>query len=175
MELDMMAALSENLVVGLSAVKIDAEYISFVNGSCDTIGLGGVFADLACDAGKRTRDLTGTTPGGVHDWSINANGTYSFNVSDAISGFLRLEYVYETDVALVDNVPKSLASRSSKNINLSLGLSHDSSGLEAMLWVRNLTDHESLISAFPTTAAPGSFGGYPNMPRTYGLTLRANF
>lgn len=174
-ELDMVAALTDAMVVGLSAVQIDAEYVSFVNGSCDTIGLGGNFASLACDAGKKTRDLSGTTPGGVHDWSINANGTYSFDVNDAISGFLRLEYVYENNVALVDNVPKSLASRNSKNINLSLGLSNEPSGVETMLWVRNLTDHESLISAFPTTATPGSFGGYPNMPRTYGLTLRANF
>jgi iron complex outermembrane receptor protein len=174
-ELDMVAALSDALVVGLSAVHIDAKYVSFVNGPCDTIGLGGNFASLACDTGKKTRDLSGTTPAGVHDWSINANGTYSFEVNDAISGFLRLEYVYENNVALVDNVPKSLANRDSKNINLSLGLSNEPSGIETMLWVRNLTDHESLISAFPTTATPGSFGGYASMPRTYGLTLRANF
>jgi iron complex outermembrane receptor protein len=44
-----------------------------------------------------------------------------------------------------------------------------------MFWARNITDHESLISAFPTTAAPDSFSGYPNAPRTYGLTLRKNF
>ena len=96
-------------------------------------------------------------------------------MNDATSGFLRLEYVYETEVPLVDNVPVELASRSSKNVNLSLGLNHEPSGLELMLWGRNLTDHESLISAFPTTAAPGSFSGYPNPPRTYGLTLRGNF
>jgi iron complex outermembrane receptor protein len=72
-------------------------------------------------------------------------------------------------------VPASLASRGSKNVNLSLGLNHDESGLEAMFWARNVTDHETLISAFPTTAAPGSFSAYPNAPRTYGLTLRKNF
>ena len=44
-----------------------------------------------------------------------------------------------------------------------------------MLWGRNLTDHETLVSAFPTTAQPGTFTGYPNAPRTYGLTLRKNF
>ena len=44
-----MTALSENLMVGLSAVKIDAEYKSFVNGSCDTLNIGETFADLACD------------------------------------------------------------------------------------------------------------------------------
>ena len=168
-EFDAMLALSEDLVVNVSGIKIDGEYVSFVNGSC------GDFPGLECDEGKSTRDLSGTKPAGVHDWSVNANAVYSFNLSDAISGFLRAEYVYETDVALVDNVPVSLASRSSKNVNLSLGLNHDASGLEAMFWARNITDHESLISAFPTTAAPDSFSGYPNAPRTYGLTLRKNF
>ena len=164
-----MVALSEDLVVNLSGLKIDAEYVSFVNGSC------GDFPGLECDEGKSTRDLSGTKPAGVHDWSINANAVYSFNVSDAISGFFRAEYVFESDVPLVDNVPGSLASRSSKNINLSVGLNHEASGLNAMLWARNITDHESLISAFPTTAAPGSFSAYPNAPRTYGLTLRKSF
>ncbi|MFT7140853.1 MAG: iron complex outermembrane receptor protein [Sulfitobacter sp.] len=32
-----------------------------------------------------------------------------------------------------------------------------------------------MITAFPTTAQPGSFSGYPNPPRMYGLTLRARF
>ena len=168
-EFDAMVALSEDLVVNLSGLKIDAEYVSFVNGSC------GDFPGLECDEGLPTRDLSGTKPAGVHDWSINANAVYSFNVSDAISGFFRAEYVFESDVPLVDNVPGSLASRSSKNINLSVGLNHEASGLNAMLWARNITDHESLISAFPTTAAPGSFSAYPNTPRTYGLTLRKSF
>ena len=168
-EFDAMVALSEALVVNVSGIKIDGEYVSFVNGSC------GDFPGLECDDGKSTRDLSGTQPAGVHDWSVNANAVYSFNLSDGISGFFRAEYVYESDVALVDNVPESLASRGSKNVNLSLGLDHGASGLSAMLWARNLTDHESLISAFPTTAAPGSFSAYPNAPRTYGLTLRKNF
>jgi len=168
-EFDAMVALSESLVVNVSGIKIDGEYVSFVNGSC------GDFPGLECDEGLSTKDLSGSKPAGVHDWSINANAVYSFDLIDGISGFMRAEYVFESDVALVDNVPASLASRSSKNINLSLGLNHDESGLEAMFWARNITDHESLISAFPTTAAPGSFSAYPNAPRTYGLTLRKNF
>jgi iron complex outermembrane receptor protein len=168
-EFDAMVALSESLVVNVSGIKIDGEYVSFVNGSC------GDFPGLECDEGLSTRDLSGSMPAGVHDWSVNANAVYSFDLSDGISGFLRAEYIYESDIALVDNVPESLASRGSKNVNLSLGLNHDESGLEAMFWARNITDHETLISAFPTTAAPGSFSAYPNAPRTYGLTLRKNF
>ena len=93
-----MTALSENLMVGLSAVKIDAEYKSFVNGSCDTLNIGETFGALACDEMQTNQRLSGETPAGVHDGGINANATYSFNMNDATSGFLRLEYVYETEV-----------------------------------------------------------------------------
>jgi outer membrane receptor protein involved in Fe transport len=44
-----------------------------------------------------------------------------------------------------------------------------------MLWGRNLTDDEYLLSAFPTVIQAGSFSGYPNEPRTFGLTVRKRF
>jgi iron complex outermembrane receptor protein len=31
------------------------------------------------------------------------------------------------------------------------------------------------LSAFPTVAQSGSYSGYPNAPRTYGVTLRKAF
>ena len=88
---------------------------------------------------------------------------------------MRLEYLYEEDVKLADLIPKNLASRGSDNINASFGVSSERGGWRAMIWGRNLTDHKSLISAFPTTAAPGSYSGYPTAPRTYGITVRKNF
>ncbi|MGB1328215.1 MAG: TonB-dependent receptor [Porticoccaceae bacterium] len=190
LEIDMNQQLSDNWALGLSAIKINAEYESFVNGPCETVTeVIVVFPSIACDEGKRTKDLSGTKPAGISDWSANLNTTYTYNVSDAVSSFLRLEYVYESEVAVVDNVPAVRspfadlsgiadnipAVRSTKNFNMSIGLNHAPSGVELMLWGRNLTNHQSLLSAFPTAAAPGSFGGYPNVPRTYGLTARATF
>ena len=187
LEIDMKQQLSEDWALGLSAIKIDAEYESFVNGPCQTSPEGpGIFPSVECDPGLPTRDLSGTKPAGISDLSANLNATYSMNVSDAISSFLRLEYVYESEVAVVDNVPAERsplfgvpgiadnipAIRSTKNFNMSIGFTHNPSGVELMLWGRNLTNHQSLLSAFPTAAAPGSFGGYPNVPKTYGLTAR---
>jgi iron complex outermembrane receptor protein len=136
---------------------------------------------------KGWKDRANETPAGIHDWSANLNATYSFNVNDAVSSFLRLEYVYESEAAVVENVPSKPeayetvnntnipAVRSSKNFNMSMGFNHAPSGIEVMLWGRNLTNHQALLSAFPTTAAPGSYGGYPTAPKTYGLTARATF
>lgn len=190
LEIDIKQQLSDNWALGLSAININAEYESFVNGPCETVTESiVVFPSIACDEGKRTKDLSGTKPAGISDWSANLNTTYSFNVSDAVSSFLRLEYVYESEVAVVDNVPAVRspfadvsgiadnipAVRSTKNFNMSIGFNHAPSGVEVMLWGRNLTNHQSLLSAFPTSAAPGSFGGYPTAPKTYGLTARAIF
>ena len=107
--------------------------------------------------------------------SANANAVYSFDVSSSISGFVRLEYVYEDEIKIADLIPLSIAARSTDNFNASVGINSEMNDWSLILWARNLTDHESLISAFPTTAAPGSFSGYPNAPRTFGLTLRKDF
>ena len=172
-ELGSVFALSENLVVGLSAMYIDAVYDEFLNGTCDTTGLSD--PQYLCPAGQNTIDLSGQSPAGVHELSYNVNATYNFEVSGGIDGFFRLEYLHEKDVKLADLIPASIAMRGSDNLNASLGFSSETGGWDAMIWGRNLTDHESLISAFPTPAQPDSFSGYPNPPRTYGLTLRKKF
>jgi iron complex outermembrane receptor protein len=172
-ELDSMFALSENLVVGLSAMYIDAVYDEFLNGTCDDTGLSE--PQYSCPDGQDTIDLSGQAPAGVHELSYNVNATYNFMVSDGIDGFFRLEYLHEKDVKVADLIPFSLASRGSDNLNASLGFSSEAGGWDAMIWGRNLTDHETLISAFPTPGQPESFSGYPNPPRTYGLTLRKHF
>jgi iron complex outermembrane recepter protein len=144
-----------------------------LKGSCDTTGLAA--AQYQCPEGQRFTDLSGLTPSSVHELSANANAVYSFDVSNSVNGFVRLEYVYEDEVKIADLIPASIAATSSDNFNASIGMSSKANGWSLLLWGRNLTNHESLISAFPTTASPGSFSGYPNAPRTYGLTFRNDF
>jgi iron complex outermembrane receptor protein len=172
-EFDSMFAVSESLVVRLSVLALDPVYDSFEKGACDTSGLAS--AQYQCPAGQSFTDLSGLKPAGVHELSANANAVYSFDVSASMSGFARLEYVYEDEVKLADLIPLSVAARSTDNVNASVGINSNNNDWSLILWGRNLTDHESLISAFPTTAAPGSFSGYPNAPRTYGLTFRKGF
>ena len=59
--------------------------------------------------------------------------------------------------------------------NASLGLTNTAKQIEVMVWARNLTKDNSLISTFPTVAQDGSYSGYPNAPRTYGVTVRKTF
>ena len=129
------------------------------------------FPVAACVGGDC--DLSGTQPPGIHELSLTAAGRYMFNVGNA-QGFARVEYIYEDDVQVIENVPASVASREVNTINASFGLMWDN-GFEAMLWARNLNNDEYLLSAFPSVAQAGSYSGYPNAPRTYGLTLRKYF
>jgi iron complex outermembrane receptor protein len=89
-------------------------------------------------------------------------------------GFLRGEYVYESEVQVIENVPEEIASREVNMINASVGLSWDN-GFEVSLYGRNLTDDEFLQSAFPAVAQAGSYSGYPNQPATNGGTVRKRF
>ncbi|MCP5091388.1 MAG: TonB-dependent receptor, partial [Gammaproteobacteria bacterium] len=122
---------------------------------------------------RTTVDLSGTQPPGIHEVSITATGTYSFTMGNA-AGFARLEYIYEDEIQVIENTPSSIASREVNTINASFGLAWDN-GFEAMLWGRNINNDEYLLSAFPSVAQNLSFSGYPNQPRTYGLTVRKYF
>ena len=156
-EMDFTWIPTDNFRFTFAGTWLDPEYDSFVMGS----GVGGL------------TDLSGTTPAGVSEFSFNTTGTYNFELGSAL-GYVRVEYVYEDEVPVVENVPQSIASREVNTLNASLGLSWDN-GFEAIFWGRNITDDEYLQSAFPSVAQAGSFSGYPNIPATFGVTLRMNF
>jgi hypothetical protein len=46
--------------------------------------------------------------------------------------------------------------------------------LQVSLWARNLTDHVSLIAAFPQPLV-GGVNGYRTAPRSYGVTVSKDF
>ena len=119
-------------------------------------------------------DLSGETPAGIPELSTNTSVTYNFQAGSLADGYVRVEHVYEDEVQVVDNVPKDIASREINMVNASLGL-YFANGWEMNLWGRNLNEDEYLQSAFPSVAQAGSYSGYPNTPRTYGLTVRYSF
>jgi outer membrane receptor protein involved in Fe transport len=118
-------------------------------------------------------DLSGTRPAGIHEWSTNSSAVYNFALAGA-RGYLRVEHIYEDEVQNIENVPPEIASREVNMFNASLGLNW-SNGIELNLWGRNLNEDEYIQQAFPSVAQAGSFSGYPNQPRTYGVTLRKTF
>jgi outer membrane receptor protein involved in Fe transport len=161
-EVDLSWAISEYFDWYVAATFLDPVYDSFPGAP----GPGGPV------------DLFDVKVPGISETSVNTWLRYSFDLGTSMSGFIRAEYYYESDTQVIINVPEDVASREVNMVNASLGLRW-ANGFEAMLWGRNLTDDEFLQSAFPTTfqdiAEPFSYSGYPNQPRTYGLTLRMYF
>ena len=156
-EIDIRWMPSEVFEGTLAATILDPKYDSFA-------GAQGISGPI---------DLSGTQPPGIHELSLTAAGRYSFTLGNA-AGFARVEYIFEDEVQVIENVPASVASREVSTLNASFGLSWDN-GFEAMLWGRNINNDEYLLSAFPSVAQAGSYSGYPNQPRTYGLTVRKYF
>ncbi len=119
-------------------------------------------------------DLSGTKVPGVSEFSMNLSAIYDFELGDSASGYIRAEYIYDDEVQIVENVSKDVASREVSTFNASLGIQWEN-GYEAMLWGRNLNNDNYLLSAFPSVAQAGSISGYPNQPRTYGVTFTKRF
>jgi iron complex outermembrane receptor protein len=161
-EIDVLWSLTDNFEWSIAGTFMDPVYDDYQNAP-------GVLGPT---------DLSGTKVPGVSEISINTWARWSFDVSSTMSGFVRAEYYFEDETQVISNVPADVASREVSTINASIGLRWEN-GFEAMLWGRNLTDDEYLQSAFPTTfqnlVQPFSYSGYPNQPRTWGLTLRKYF
>ncbi len=165
LELDATWTPVDGLRIGFAGTWLDPLYDDFRN----AIGPDGFIFN---EAGERI-GLTGQQPAGIPEFSANTNVTYNFAMGD-IQSYVRVEHVYEEDVQVVDNIPASIASREINMFNASAGFTL-SNGLDFNLWGRNLNDDEYLLSAFPSVAQAGSISGYPNQPRTYGLTVKYSF
>lgn len=156
LEVEALFVPNDNWQFTVGATFLDPVYDSFVEAE----GIDG------------TTDLSGTAPAGVHEESISL-GLVRYWTSGSIDGFVRADYLYESEVQVVENVPASVASREVGLLNASVGFNLND--WQILLWGRNLTDDEFLLSAFPSVAQSGSYSGYTNQPRTYGLSLRREF
>ncbi len=164
-EFDVTYYPTDSLKLSLAGTLLDPEYDSFRRGG---VNFDGSFIDL-----------TGRQPGGITETSLSASVSYEFQLGNN-QAFIRSDYFYEDSTPIGDILPErpdrntGQFLRDSKNLNVSAGLSTDS-GLGFTIWARNLTDHTSLISAFPSVAQSGSFSGYRTAPRTYGVTITKDF
>ncbi|MBT8092669.1 MAG: TonB-dependent receptor [Gammaproteobacteria bacterium] len=160
-EFDIRWQPSEAFEGTLGATFLDSKYDVFLGASAPD---------------NEVEDLFDVDVPGVPDLSLTATGRYSFTVGNA-AGYVRVEYHHEDKVQVIENTPASVASREINTVNASIGLAWEN-GFEAMLWGRNINNDEYLLSAFPSVAQnvpPGAYSGYPNQPRTYGLTVRKYF
>jgi len=155
-EIETQFKVTDALQLDVAATWLDPLYDSYVGAP----GINGPY------------DASGTRPAGIHDWSVSTAITYNWTLGD-VPGFFRADYDFENNVQLVDNVPANVASRQVNTLNASIGFALDK--WDFLLWGRNLTNDNYLLQAFPAVAQTGSFSGYPNETRKYGLTVKYKF
>ena len=153
---------------------LDPKYDSFLRAPC--VNYDTVRCPLNPATGQRPlfRDLSGQRPAGISRWSASTSATISHNFGE-VGAFLRGEYDYASKVQLTETVPAQYGSLEVNTVNASLGFSLPPQKLELLVFVRNLTQDNTVVAAFPTVAQDGSYSGFLNDPRTYGVTLTKRF
>lgn len=167
-EFDATWFVTDNFQLTTAGIIQDPQYDDFRNAPVATGGA----VDLADGVADGIGDLSGEQPAGIPETNLFFSGQYTHDLTDTMSGFIRADYVYESDVQVVDNIPG--LDREVGTLNASLGIDWEN-GLNVTVWGRNINDDEQFTSGFPTTAQPGSVNTYPNAPATYGVTVRKRF
>lgn len=160
---------TDNLQFTVAGILQDPQYDDFRNAPVAT---GGALDQAFSEPDDGIGDLSGTAPAGIPETSLFFSGQYTHDFNEGMSGFVRADYVYESEVQVVDNIPG--LDREVGTLNASVGADWDN-GLGVVFWGRNINDDEQFTSGFPTTAQAGSVNTYPNAPATYGMTLRKRF
>jgi iron complex outermembrane receptor protein len=161
-EFDSLWRATDNITLTLAGTLLDPQYVSFLQGS-----------DENPDNPDGSVDLSGTQVPGVHEQSITAGITYSFDLDNGMFGYLRTDYIYESDVRVVGNIDPDVR-REVSTFNASAGLNFEN-GVKLQLYVRNLTNDEFFQSSFPRPIQAGSIQVYPNQPRTFGASVSYEF
>ena len=170
-EFDGTARPTDELTVNLSMIYLAPKYDSFLNSA-----LG---------------DATGQTPAGTPGISATFGLQWSKELGNGDRLTLRGDYHYESQVQIIEGLPGFIQrnavgqvisyqpafdaarplTREVDDMNASLTYALNN-GLELSVWGRNLLNDRYLLSVFDSVAQTGSISGYPNQPRTYGVSAR---
>ena len=159
-----------NLSLNFGVTYLDPKYDSFVASS---VG-----------------DLSGRKPSGIAKWTVLLGAEYEYAVGNGAI-VPRVSYLFQSDTQLTEGLPNfavrnpdgsiadagpALAAalpfrRELNDLTASLGWEMDN-GFSLEVWGRNLLNDRNIETIFDSVAQPKAISGYPNDPRTYGVTAR---
>ena len=163
-EFDLLLSPVPSIDITFGGLVMDSNYDSFVG------------ADTSSGA-----DMSGTKPENVHDKSFTSAITYNWSQGQT-EGYVRLNHLYSgpTWIRLdpADNdvmCAAGFCQKTKDTLNFSAGITMGN--LDIILYGNNINDDEYLTSTFPEVGDPlaSSFNGYPNAPKTYGITFNYSF
>jgi len=166
-EFDGRANLTNNFTTYASLAWTEGKYISFPDAP----------PALEDTGGPQSVDISGTRLPGISEWAASVGGEYRWN--GGLLGrdgeyFTALDAFYRSDFSSSPTESDFLTVDGYTTLNGRLGF-RSTQGLDIFLWGKNLLDEEyfELLAAQPGNS--GLFVGQPADPRTYGITLRAQF
>jgi iron complex outermembrane recepter protein len=177
---------SDSFTVQAFYARSNADYDSFVNGTCwdaytfhtqtDDPGLqpdpGGVPSLLTEERCDRTGGKIAYNPEDRFFLGL----TKEFPLSGTMTGFVRGEYSYASELLTDGDLDPYTLQPALDIYNLRLGLRWGSDeGNELVLWGRNLGDERYYAGSFDAPVQDGRMNSYPAEPRTYGLSFRKDF
>lgn len=161
-EFDARISPADNLSFFTAVTYLKPEYDSYPGGS----------ALIAPSYSVVPRDLSGTRPAGIPDWTVAVGGNYALPLNDSTDLVFNADYYMEGSTQITGGLTNFR--RSTENLSASLTLAFDM-GLEVTAWGRNLTNDRYITTLFPSVAQAGSLSGYRNQPRTYGISAKYSF
>ena len=124
--------------------------------------------------GSAFGDISGQSPAGIPKLSATWGATYTAELSGGTALILNGDYHYEANTTINDNPAFRIYKREVSDLSSSATLRFDN-GMQFSLWGRNLTGAKYLATIFPSVVQAGSVSGYPNQPRTYGVSAKYKF
>jgi outer membrane receptor protein involved in Fe transport len=139
-----------------------------------TLTFAGTFLDPIYDSftSGPGGDLSGQQPAGISEISIATSATYNHDFDGGTYGYIRGDYLYESNVQTNENIPGVM--RQVNTANASMGLAFEN-GLGLQLFARNLFNDEYFTTAFPGVIQPGTINGFVNPPRIWGAAVTYDF
>ena len=117
-------------------------------------------------------DASGNRPADIHKFSITTSATYNHPFASGAYGFIRADYIHESDVQISNNILG--VNREVNQFNASAGIEFKG-GWGVSVFARNLFNDEHFLSAFPGVIQDGTVNAYANAPRLWGVSLAYNF
>lgn len=172
-ELDFMALLNSYITLTGGAAYVDAEYDSFVGGSCIRTPFGS-----EPDAGEpnfpTVCDASGNTVGGTPEWTYYASLIGEYDLDDGVL-YGRFDVNHLDDIATgTDNDPNKQVDAYTL-ANVRIGYLFADEKYDISIWAKNVFEEEYQNGGFNSVVREGTLSAYHIEPRTYGLTFRANF
>ena len=119
-------------------------------------------------------DISGQTPAGIPKLSATWGATYTAELGGDTQLILSSDYYYQAKTVINDNPAYRIYKREVSDLSASATLRFEN-GLQFSVWGRNLTGAKYLTTIFPSVVQSGSVAGYPNQPRTYGISAKYKF